>query len=62
MLAALEHDQNVHVKAAEIVANIVERLPAGIVTGDIPLADDLDQLLADASALVLGRTMRQQES
>jgi DNA repair exonuclease SbcCD nuclease subunit len=61
-LAVLEHDPNIHVKAAEIVASIFERLPAGIVTGDIPLADDLDQLLGDASALVLGRTMRQQES
>jgi DNA repair exonuclease SbcCD nuclease subunit len=60
-LAALEHDPNIHVKAAEIVTNVAERLPAGIVTGDIPLADDLDQLLGDASALVLGRTMRQQE-
>jgi DNA repair protein SbcD/Mre11 len=61
-LASLEHDPNVHAKAAEIVASIAERLPAGIVTGDIPLADDIDKLLGDASALVLGRTMRQQES
>jgi DNA repair exonuclease SbcCD nuclease subunit len=61
-LAGLEHDPNVHAKAAEIVASIVDRLPGGIVTGDIPLVDDLDKLLGDASALVLGRTMRQQES
>jgi exonuclease SbcD len=62
MLAALEHDPNVHARAAEIVATIADKLPAGIVTGDIPLADDLDKLLGDAGALVLGRTMRQQES
>jgi DNA repair exonuclease SbcCD nuclease subunit len=61
-LAGLEHDPNVHLKAAEIVAIIADRLPAGIVTGDIQLADDLDNLLGDASALILGRTMRQQES
>jgi len=61
-LAGLEHDPNVHAKAAEIVASIADRLPVGIVTDDIPLADDLDKLLGDASALVLGRTMRQQES
>jgi exonuclease SbcD len=61
-LAGLEQDPNVHAKAAEIVASIADRLPLGIVTGDIPLADDLDKLLGDASALVLGRTMRQQES
>ena len=61
-LAGLEHDPNVHTKAAEIVASIADRLPLGIVTGEIPLADDLDKLLGDASALVLGRTMRQQES
>jgi hypothetical protein len=62
MLAGLEHDPNIHARAAEIVAIIADRLPAGIVTGDIPLADDLDKLLGDAGALVLGRTMRQQES
>ena len=62
MLAVLEHDPSVHARAAEIVATIADRLPAGIVTGDIPLADDLDKLLGDAGALVLGRTLRQQES
>jgi exonuclease SbcD len=62
MLAGLEHDPNVHARAAAIVATIADRLPAGIATGDIPLADDLDKLLEDAGALVLGRTMRQQES
>lgn len=60
-LAGLEHDPNVHSQVAEIVATIAGRLPAGIETGDIPLADDLDKLLGDACALVLGRTMRQQE-
>jgi exonuclease SbcD len=62
MLAGIEHDPSVHARAAEIVATIADRLPAGIATGDIPLADDLDKLLGDAGALVLGRTMRQQES
>lgn len=62
MLAGLEHDPNVHARAAQIVATIADRLPAGIETGDTPLADDLDKLLADAGALVLGRTMRQQEN
>jgi DNA repair protein SbcD/Mre11 len=62
ILAGIEHDQNVHAKAAEIVASIAEKLPAGIESGDAPLADDLDNLLGDASALVLGRVMRQQES
>jgi hypothetical protein len=62
MIEGLEHDSTVHAKAAEIVASIADRLPAGIVTGDTPLADDLDKLLGDASALVLGRTMSHQES
>ena len=62
MLAGLEHDPNIHARAVEIVATIADRLPAGIVSGDTPLADDLDKLLGDAGALVLGRTMRQQES
>jgi DNA repair exonuclease SbcCD nuclease subunit len=60
-LEGLEHDPNVHTKAVQIVASITDKLPAGIVTGDTPLPDDIDELLRDASALVLGRTMRQQE-
>lgn len=61
-LAGLVHDPEVHAKAIQIVASIADRLPGGSVTGDTPLSDDMDNLLGDASALVLGRSMRQQES
>ena len=61
-LTSLEDDLNVHAKAIQIVASVADRLPAGIITGDTPLKEDLDKLLGDARALVLGRMMQRQEN
>jgi exonuclease SbcD len=61
ILEGLEHDPNLRAAASQLLASIAGKLPGGMVTGETPLPDNLDELLGDAQALVLGRTMRQQE-
>jgi DNA repair protein SbcD/Mre11 len=54
-LTALQNDSDVRANAAALVAEITTKLPRGLHTSDPRLADDLDALLNDARALVLGR-------
>jgi DNA repair protein SbcD/Mre11 len=54
-LTALKGDPNLRASAAALLAEITTKLPRGIYTSDAPLADDLDSLLDDARALVIGR-------
>jgi DNA repair protein SbcD/Mre11 len=54
-LTALQNDCDVRANAAALVAEITAKLPRGLHTSDPRLADDLDALLNDARALVLGR-------
>jgi DNA repair protein SbcD/Mre11 len=61
-LMGLDRDPDVRALAGKIVASIGDRLPAGIIAGDVLFVDELDKLLEDASALVLGRSMQQQEN
>lgn len=57
LLAGLEHDPELRRAAAEILAGLAAKVPAGI-EWDGPLAESLDGLLADARALVLDRAAR----
>jgi exonuclease SbcD len=54
-LAALQTDANLRASAAALVDEITAKLPRGLHTSDVKLADELDALLNDARALVLGR-------
>jgi exonuclease SbcD len=54
-LAALQTDANLRVSAAALVDEITAKLPRGLHASDIKLSDELDALLNDARALVLGR-------
>ncbi|MDQ0316317.1 metallophosphoesterase family protein [Amorphus orientalis] len=55
VLAGIETEEGVRAKAAEVLAEIGRKMPAGVDDIDAPRADDLDQLLAEARDLVLGR-------
>jgi exonuclease SbcD len=54
-LAFLFGDATFRTCAADLVAEITAKLPRTLHANDPPLADDLDALLNDARALVLGR-------
>jgi exonuclease SbcD len=54
-LAALQTDLDVRASAARLIADITAKLPRGIQSSETPLMEDLDALLDDARALVLGR-------
>jgi exonuclease SbcD len=54
-LAPLLSDPALRKSAADLIAEITAKLPRGLHTNDLPLADDLDGLLNDARSLVLGR-------
>ena len=59
LLAGLEADAALRCEAAALLGQIAAKLPASV--GDIapPLADELDLLLGEAKALVLGRLTRE---
>jgi len=54
-LTALQSDPDLRSSAASLVADITAKLPRGIHTSEAQLTGDLDALLNDARALVLGR-------
>jgi hypothetical protein len=54
-LTALQSDPALRGSAAALIEEITAKLPRGIHWGDTPLSKDLDALLNDARALVLGR-------
>ena len=54
-LAPLLSDPALRKSASDLIAEITAKLPRGLHTNDLPLADDLDGLLNDARSLVLGR-------
>jgi DNA repair exonuclease SbcCD nuclease subunit len=58
-LEALQHDSGLRTSAAALISDITGKLPGGIATNEAPLVEDLDALLNDARALVLGRAMSQ---
>lgn len=60
MLDGLDQDSDLRVSADELVRSITAKLRGGVASSDIPLADDLDSLLADAKALVLSRVITQE--
>ena len=55
LLEGLEHDADMRRQAADVIATVTAKLPGGIATDEISLTDDMDAVLADARALVLGR-------
>jgi hypothetical protein len=55
MLDGIEQDSILRAAAANELAIIKGKLPGGII-GDTSITDDLDALLAEAHAVVLGRT------
>jgi DNA repair protein SbcD/Mre11 len=54
-LTPLLSDPALRKSAADLIAEITAKLPRGISTNDLPLADELDGILQDARSLVLGR-------
>jgi DNA repair protein SbcD/Mre11 len=54
-LKTLQSDPALRASAAALIEEITAKLPRGIHSSDTPLADDLDTLLNDARALVVGR-------
>ena len=54
-LTPLLNDPAVRTSAADLIAEITGKLPRGLHTGGVPLANELDAILNDARALVLGR-------
>jgi DNA repair protein SbcD/Mre11 len=58
-LMALQTDPDLRANAAALVNEITDRLPRGLHSSDAEGADDLDVLLDDARALVLGRAARE---
>jgi DNA repair protein SbcD/Mre11 len=54
-LTPLLSDPALRKSAADLIAEITAKLPRGLHTNDLPLADDLDAILQDARSLVLGR-------
>ena len=61
LLESLKQDANLRASATELTRNIAGKLPGGIVSGEGALTEDLDGLLTEASALVLGRASREKE-
>jgi hypothetical protein len=59
MLTGIEADPAVRGRATEMLASISVRLPGGMEREGPPLAEDLDSLLDEARALILGRTAPQ---
>lgn len=55
MLAGIETDAGVREKAEALLGQIATKMPGGVDEADAPRLDDLDQLLAEARDLVLGR-------
>jgi DNA repair protein SbcD/Mre11 len=55
VMRELVHDADFRLKASELIASISSKTPAGIVTGEAPLAEDLDRLLTEASATIMAR-------
>lgn len=55
MLDGLESDPTIRSAAKELVSVITGKLPGGVTTNETPISEDLDALLADARAVVLGR-------
>ncbi len=59
LLAGLEKDPSLRAEAQALLGSITSKLPAGILSGETGLADDLDALMSEALALVLGRLERE---
>ncbi len=55
MLDGLEHDPTLRAKAAELIATVAAKLPGGMEMDETPLSANLDALLSEARALLLGR-------
>jgi DNA repair protein SbcD/Mre11 len=55
MLHGLECDPTIRSAAKELISTIAGKLPGGVTTDDASMSEDLDALLADARAVVLGR-------
>jgi DNA repair exonuclease SbcCD nuclease subunit len=55
MLDGIEHDPAIRTAAADLISTIVGKLPGGITTEETTLGGDLDALLAEAQAVILGR-------
>jgi exonuclease SbcD len=61
LLEGLEHDAIMRQQAADVIATVTAKLPGGITVDEISLTDDVDAVLADARALVLGRLAPKQD-
>ncbi len=55
MLDGLERDGDLAARAADLLATISAKMPGGMDQDDVPSAEDLDALLAEARDLVLAR-------
>jgi len=61
-IGELIQDPVFRIRASELIATISGKIPAGIVTGEVPLAEDLDRLLTEASAAILARMTHTEEA
>jgi DNA repair protein SbcD/Mre11 len=55
LMTGLEQDVQLRAEAAELLRSIAAKLPASAVEGASPLGEELEALLEEAAALVLGR-------
>ncbi len=60
LLAGLENDPSLRIEAEALLGAITSKLPTSALSGDTGLADDLDTLMSEALALVLGRLEREE--
>jgi hypothetical protein len=55
MLHGIEDDPAVRSAAADLISMVVGKIPGGITTEETTLGGNLDALLAEAQAVILGR-------
>ncbi|MFI5014444.1 MAG: metallophosphoesterase [Hyphomicrobiales bacterium] len=55
LIAGLEQDAALRAEAKALLGVVADKLPASVADGAPPLADELDALMSEAVALVLGR-------
>ncbi|MBV9590988.1 MAG: DNA repair exonuclease [Hyphomicrobiales bacterium] len=59
LIAGLENDANLRAEAEALIRTITSKMPADTFSGESGLTDDLDTLMHEAVALVLGRLDRE---
>jgi DNA repair protein SbcD/Mre11 len=60
LIAGLETDTRLRAEAEALIRTITSKMPVNTLSGETGLADDLDTLMSEAVALVLGRLERKE--